>query len=93
VQTSAATTALYTISKNDSGSYQAPVYTGPITTATTTNISGAGAPTAFGTNYVENIDVIDNQTNVSQTISIYALSGSGTDTVTIQPGSYCAWEP
>jgi NACalpha-BTF3-like transcription factor len=93
VQTSAATTALYTISKDDSGSYRAPIYTGPITTATTTNISGADAPTAFGTNYDEDIDVIDNQTNVSQTISIYALSGSGTDTITIQPGSYCAWEP
>jgi hypothetical protein len=88
-----APTYLYVMNQDSPGSYKAPVYTSYGTGTSNVNISAADAPTAFGTTYVDYIDLTLSATSTATTLTINATSGSGTDTVSIIAGSYCSWLP
>jgi len=90
---SVAPTAMYVSSNSSPGAYLAPYVAANITGTTTTAISTAIAPSAANTNYTTDIDVLGSLTAAANTITIYAQGGSATDTVSIEPGSYCTWLP
>jgi len=93
VANSVAPTAEYVTSQTSAGAYLAPFVAANITSTTTTAVSSAIAPSAFATNYTTDIYLFGSFTAAANTVTIYATSGSGTDTITIQPGSYCTWLP
>jgi hypothetical protein len=90
---SVAPTAMYVSSNSSPGAYLAPYVAANITGTTTTAISTAISPAAANTNYTTDIDVLGSFTAAANTITIYAESGSATDTISIEPGSYCTWLP
>ncbi|HXR38861.1 MAG TPA: hypothetical protein VN776_07195, partial [Terracidiphilus sp.] len=64
-----------------------------ITSTTTTAVSSAMAPSNFGVDYHTDIDLLGSFTAAANAVTVYATSGSATDTVSIEPGSYCTWLP
>ena len=90
---SVAPTAMYVSSNSSPGAYLAPYVAANITGTSTTAISTAIVPSAANTNYTTEIDVLGSFTSTANTVTIYAESGSATDTVSIEPGSYCTWLP
>ena len=93
VANSAAPTAEYVTSQTSAGAYSAPYVASNITSTTTTAVTATITPSNFATNYITEIDVFLSQSTTANTVTIYATSGSATDTITIQPGSYCSWLP
>ncbi len=93
VGASVAPTALYVSTESSPGSYIPPYVAANITSTATTAISTAMTPAAAGTNYMTNIDLLGSFTAAANLVTIYAQSGSSTDTISIQPGSYCSWLP
>jgi hypothetical protein len=96
VGASVAPTYMYVTSQTSAGAYIAPFVAANITSVTTTPytaITSAIAPTAFGTNYITDIDVALSATAAANTITLYGISGNAADTITVQAGSYCTWLP
>ncbi len=90
VKASAAPTDLWVIEQDSPGAYVAPVYT-TITSATTTATSATVTPTAFGTTYASDIRLAMNPgTSNNISVQLYALTSSGSDTLTIEPGTGCS---
>ncbi len=92
IKNSTNASAEYVTTNSSPGAYLAPFVSGNITGTAPTAITTTMAPAAFGVNYTTEIDVLASST-AQDTVSIYALSGSNTDTISIQPGSYCSWLP
>lgn len=88
-----APTDLWAINQDSPGTYKAPTYT-TITSATTTAISAADAPSATATGYRDEI-MFTLTTGSSNTVTatVYGLSSSTSDALVIEPGSYCTWLP
>ena len=88
-----APTDLWVINQDSPGTYKAPTYT-TITSAATTAISAADAPSAIATGYRDEImfTLTTGSTN-AVTATVYGLSSSASDALVIEPGSYCTWLP
>jgi hypothetical protein len=73
--------------------YIAPVYT-TITSATAKATSGTITPTACGTTYASDIWLLTNPgTTNNISVQLYALTSSGSGTLTIEPGTGCgSWQ-
>jgi len=88
-----APTDLWVINQDSPGAYKAPTYT-TITSATTTAISAADAPSAMATGYRDEIEFTLTTGSTNPVIAtVYGLSGSTSDALVIEPGSYCTWLP
>ena len=88
-----APTALYVTSQTSAGAYSAPYPTANITSTTQTAITATITPSNFNTDYMTMIYVLASEPATAATITIYGQSGSNTDTLTVQPGSFCSWLP
>jgi hypothetical protein len=89
VKASAAPADLWVMEKDDSGEYVAPTYT-TIISAIATATSPTITPTAFGTTYSSDLWLSMNPgTTNNVSVQIYALTSSGSDTLTIEPGTGC----
>jgi hypothetical protein len=93
LNTSVAPTDLYASSTAyDSTSAVVNLLPVTITTSATTSVTASLTPT-FGTMYHLHIDVSLINSASPETITLYALTASGSDTLTINKGSSCSWRP
>jgi hypothetical protein len=89
---SAAPTDLWMTAVPASGAFVAPTYT-TITSTTQTAITGALATATANTPYQVKLSFVLANASAANTLTIYAVSNSASDVVTVEPGSSCVWMP
>lgn len=90
---SATPTDLWVTASSSTGSYAAPAYT-TITSTTTTAVTTALATGTANTPYRTHLTfTLANSAAAANTLTIYAQSNSASFTLTVEPGSFCAWVP
>lgn len=89
---SAAPTDLWVTGNPTTGAFVAPTFT-TITSTTTTAVTGALTTTTANAPYQVYLSfTVENGTSPT-TLTIYAESNNASYTVTVEPGSSCAWLP
>lgn len=89
---SAAPTDLWVTANPTSGVFVAPTFT-TITGTTTTAVTGALATTTANAPYQLYLSFTVENATVPTTLTVYAESNNASYTVTVEPGSSCAWLP
>ncbi len=89
---SAAPTDLWVIATTAGGAYSAPSYT-TISNTTTTAVTGALTTTAATTPYKTTFNFTLATGTAADTLTVYAESNNASYTVTVEPGSFCAYLP
>ena len=90
---SATPTALWVQSGTTGSAYAAPGYY-TITNTTTTAVTGALTTAVINTPYKVHFNLtLANTSTAPNTLTIYAQSNSASYTLTVEPGSFCAWIP
>lgn len=89
---SAAPTDLWVTANPTTGAFVAPTFT-TITSTTTTAVTGALVTTAANANYQVYLSFTMVAGTSPVTVTAYAQSNNASYTVTVQPGSSCAWVP
>lgn len=89
---SAAPTDLWVTANPTSGVFVAPTFT-TITGTTTTAVTGALVTTTANAAYQLYLSFTVKNATASTVLTIYAESNSTSYTVTVEPGSSCAWLP
>lgn len=90
---SATPTDLWVNASSSAGAYTAPAYT-TIANTTTTAVTTALVTTAATTAYKTHLSfALQNSSTAANTLTIYAQSNSASYTLTVEPGSFCAWTP
>jgi hypothetical protein len=90
---SATPTDLWVTASSTIGAYSAPAYTvisNTTTAAVTTALAAASATTPYKTHLTF---LLQNSGTAANTLTIYAQSNSASYTLTVEPGSFCAWLP
>jgi len=90
---SATPTDLWVNASSSAGAYTAPAYT-TIANTTITAVTTALAATAATTPYRTHLSfVLQNSAIAANILTVYAQSNSASYTLTVEPGSWCAWVP